>query len=744
MTTDEFLQTLFQPDDVIEIRPIPMVDGYRFFGTVADIIGNKEMERWQALNSRGANIYFGVLPRGEDPNGNKSGKADHLTGGRTIWADLDDMRDEDQIKRDIERAGLPWPNIGIASGHGTHLYWLLDGFESAFKIGACVERVAKALGGDTAVKDPARIMRLPGFLNVKRQPHIECRVLWSGGERVGIDRFPTVSDKSPQSSPVTMSIDAPQRAQAYLDTIDGAMEGGRSNVAYRASCAVCNDFGVDGETAYAMIWNWNIRKLFPPLEENELRKIVASAQKNAKKPAREKLDMPLERASVTVNSFEGLTCGGVPVDDDARIDREFAKSRGIIDPGPFPEKYLTVPGLIGELSDWTIEHAIKRQPVLSLAAALALQATLCARKVHDAYGIWANVYICGIGVTGCGKEFARKKNVDIMNACGMGGNLSDGAKSGSAVMNALANNPVRFWQIDEYGQWLQASIGRGSAQWLKDITECLLQLYSRSDSIYKTADLADTGLGGKTLMGPHAIIYGTTTPDALWNSITPESIQQGFVSRQIFFDTDGHNPDEDDYRPSEDLPESFFETARWWSAYDPDDSAEGVNLFASRTIDRTPEAQEIANEFKNRTNREMKGYDDPVNLAVCGRRKENSFKLALLYAVSANPANPVIDQAAMSWGTGLGEYLNRKTLWAVDQSVSSNAFQKGAKEAMRLIRRSGGSGIARSDLTKRLGLPPREFDAIMAHIDERGCGLACQYQSETGGRPKIMIKACGR
>ena len=57
---------------------------------------------------------------------------------------------------------------------------------------------------------------------------------------------------------------------------------------------------------------------------------------------------------------------------------------GPIDPKGFPEHLINVPGFIGEVIAYNLATAFKPQPVLALAAGIALVGTLAGRKVRDA------------------------------------------------------------------------------------------------------------------------------------------------------------------------------------------------------------------------------------------------------------------------------------------------------------------------------------------------------------------------
>ena len=84
-------------------------------GNWKELLRESEAER--------ANVFFGVCPRFVG-----RGRYDLAWQIRVIhvlWADLDNCTPEEAIRR-CEGAGVPRPSIIVRSGHGVHLYWLLD------------------------------------------------------------------------------------------------------------------------------------------------------------------------------------------------------------------------------------------------------------------------------------------------------------------------------------------------------------------------------------------------------------------------------------------------------------------------------------------------------------------------------------------------------------------------------------------------------------------------------------------
>jgi hypothetical protein len=130
---EQFLQTLFAPDDWILLRPIETwledgkkksrVDwkGTQYIRGGLSVAAFGEMLR--RTESERTNAFFGVCPR----FGN-AGKFDRKWQIRTIrclWADIDDTGDVDEVVERCEKVGLPEPSVLVHSGNGIHVYWLL-------------------------------------------------------------------------------------------------------------------------------------------------------------------------------------------------------------------------------------------------------------------------------------------------------------------------------------------------------------------------------------------------------------------------------------------------------------------------------------------------------------------------------------------------------------------------------------------------------------------------------------------
>lgn len=284
--------------DLIEVRalaaerdkgPLPQ----SLFLRAGDI-GNA-FDRLNALNTSGLNVYAGVLPRNAD-----GGKTDaDCLPGLVVWADFDGV-DPREAWRRTEKAAMPTPSLVVNSGHGAHLYWRLTEKVGPQDISALVGDVAALLGSDSSVRNPSRILRVPGFKNLKLPP-ADCVLVFSdpnarysfAGLRAKVPT-PTTAPIAPTTLKATGG-DMVERARRYCAMIPGSTEGGRSNAAYRAACALVNDFDLGDGDAYTLLDGWNRAANSPPLDSRELRSIFDSAKDHAKKPRGSKLTPTVPR-----------------------------------------------------------------------------------------------------------------------------------------------------------------------------------------------------------------------------------------------------------------------------------------------------------------------------------------------------------------------------------------------------------------------------------------------------------------
>lgn len=235
-------------------------------------------------------IHHGVCPRATQPR--RHGKNSDVTHYPALWVDVDFGMAEKNVRRqffeiieDLKAVGLG-PSFVLESGRGLHAYWLLDRpylVAEARPICAGIQDYFKI---SDAVHDPRRVLRLPGFLNLKDPKNPKwCRVVDENGKRYPLIAFkdyaiePGPGEEEQEeadlkaSTPRTVSRD-PKVEEAKKGVSEGdGPHGGRHNSAVSIAGHYATKFKAKKLVLYA-VNEWN-KKNSPPLDDKEIEQIVS-------------------------------------------------------------------------------------------------------------------------------------------------------------------------------------------------------------------------------------------------------------------------------------------------------------------------------------------------------------------------------------------------------------------------------------------------------------------------------------
>lgn len=341
-----FVECLYEPTDFVELRNLrpSAIEGARdeahSTGHEASHL-TKQVYRLNIENSHLSpnmgppwNIYVGANPRKQ----RKGRKANGVALARCLFADWDpanfaELNEGDHVdlaacQERYRAVGLPEPTLMLDSGHGYHAYWRLEVPITDKEEWIRLQKgLIKAVNSDD-VRDWPRIMRLPGFLNVKTLPHMPVYIveahatrrypleqLWNVLEThlPPVEETPaaavaplidpvtnvehTSHESNGQSPPVGevsgLSDDRYRlfaRAMGYAEKVPTKCEGeGRNSTAYVYAAFMVNDLDMSDSDAYPLLSVWNASNK-PPLSDTELQTVLANARKYARLPRGNKLD----------------------------------------------------------------------------------------------------------------------------------------------------------------------------------------------------------------------------------------------------------------------------------------------------------------------------------------------------------------------------------------------------------------------------------------------------------------------
>lgn len=507
------------------------------------------------------------------------------------------------------------------------------------------------------------------------------------------------------------------RAIAYLDALPAAVSGQSGhNAAFTAATALVHGFAIEPERALDILRQHYNPRCEPAWSEKELaHKIQEAATKPHERPLGWLRDS--ERFDVLPDSpvdISGITTqfGSSPRTDDPPESQ-------YTDPGRTPEELMRVPGFINAVIDYTLEASPYPNPMMAFAGALALLSLLTARKVRDPGDNRTNLYILGLAYSSAGKDQPRKTNTKILCEIGMGGLLGSRFASGEGLEDTLAAKPCMLYQTDEIDGMLRsinyAKDGRHEA-----IMGTLLTLYSSSNSalpIRSRAKIADPG----SIEQPSLTIFGTAIPNYYYGALSERMLSNGFFARMLILEGGLRGRGQEPGIVS--IPQHLIDHARWWAEYRPS----GGNLHNQHPVPTVVEQTDGAKRLLIDTRLHSEDeYDraqlngDIVGTTVWGRVSEQSRKLSLLYAVSANHKRPLIDESAAEWAVQLVMHQTRRMLFMAQGHVAANDFDAECLKILQKLRDEPGHEMPHSVLLKRMKTNAKSFREMIATLQERG------------------------
>lgn len=296
-----YVATLLEPDDLIEIRSIPVegTDELLLWDWLraSDLSQAKLVHALASANFIGElGIYIGVNPRKD-----LGKKRENVELCRSLVADFDHT-DILTARSTWEAAGMPAPTVTVSSGHGVHAYWRLTAPITPDEWEPLQRKLVVRLGSDPKVKDAARVMRLPGFWNTKSVPFVPCLIVEDAASRlydiaalIAIIGDPepvaratpaaTAAACSTEPLPPEVEKALLRAANAYLKKCPPAIQG-QSGDAHTFSVAghlrsfICEGYRLDaGRIADLMSQEWN-RRCEPPWTAADLLVKATSACAN--------------------------------------------------------------------------------------------------------------------------------------------------------------------------------------------------------------------------------------------------------------------------------------------------------------------------------------------------------------------------------------------------------------------------------------------------------------------------------
>ena len=606
-----------------------------------------------------------------------------------------------EIRNGLSSLGWPKPVL-TDSGNGAQLMYRIDlpaddGELVRRVIGEIAKASSEQVAIDTSVHNPARIWRLPGTMNCKgdsipERPHRMARILEEPQDIVSVPREQMQDILSYQSEDTqTDGPDDEWKHTMPAFDLDSWI------------AQYCPELGSPQP------WKGGRKWIFPvcPFNEAHTNKSAVLIQEpsgavafkchhngcsgNDWRALRELREPGCYDRREEANSDVDLS--GILKPN--RIEKQEKEAPLFPNPGPVPDKLLSIPGFIDDVVKLSMQSAPYPNRVLSFTGALALLAFLVGRKVQDKRDNRSNIYLIALADSGTGKDHPRKVNFNIAFRAGVAGAIGDAFASGEGLEDALFMHPSMLFQADEF-DCIFNTLKYSKDNRAESINEKLLKFYGASNTIYPLRKKASAKKKDGTvheiahIVNPNLVLLGTAIPQYFYESLSRRVLENGLVARCIIVEAGkrGEAGNPQPITPSD----SLIRAATYLANLDVNGNL--TNEYPKPLIiTETPEATAALREVQQECDRRYNFYEaqnEGAAKALWARAHEKVCKLAMLHGISGNVYNPLITDKSVKWAWKFIDHLTRRMLYMADSYVYENVFDEKCQKVIRMLREHGG------------------------------------------------------
>lgn len=645
-------------------------------------------------------------------------------------------------------SSLGWPDpIMTDSGNGAQLMYRIDlpaddGELVRRVIGEIAKASSEQVAIDTSVHNPARIWRLPGTMNCKgdsipERPHRMARILDEPQDIVSVSREQMQDIVSYQSEDTqTDGPDDEWKHTMPAFDLDSWI------------AQYCPELGSPQP------WKGGRKWIFPvcPFNEAHTNKSAVLIQEpsgavafkchhngcsgNDWRALRELREPGCYDRREEANSDVDLS--GILKPN--RIEKQEKEAPLFPNPGPVPDKLLSIPGFIDDVVKLSMQSAPYPNRVLSFTGALALLAFLVGRKVQDKRDNRSNIYLIALADSGTGKDHPRKVNFNIAFRAGVAGAIGDAFASGEGLEDALFMHPSMLFQADEF-DCIFNTLKYSKDNRAESINEKLLKFYGASNTIYPLRKKASAKKKDGTvheiahIVNPNLVLLGTAIPQYFYESLSRRVLENGLVARCVIVEAGkrGEAGNPQPITPSD----SLIRAATYLANLDVNGNL--TNEYPKPLIiTETPEATAALREVQQECDRRYNFYEaqnEGAAKALWARAHEKVCKLAMLHGISGNVYNPLITEKSVRWAWKFIDHLTQRMLYMADRYVYENIFDEKCQRAIRKLQEHGGR-LSHSKLLRLLHESADSMKKIAETLQEKG---TVQVEYDSSVRPAAKI-----
>jgi hypothetical protein len=371
----------------------------------------------------------------------------------------------------------------------------------------------------------------------------------------------------------------------------------------------------------------------------------------------------------------------------------------------FPIKCLDIPGIIGDTVRWIVASSMKPQPELALMNVLAALGSVIGRDYASPWDTRTNVYMVGLGPTGCGKDTSRKRIKELLVKAGLHDKLAgDSVRSGPGLLRGIQDRPASIMHLDEFGMLLKAINDEKAAGYMREVSKILTELYSSSNSTYHGGTYSDKKIEPIVIDRPHLCIYGTATEETYAAALTRSSIASGEWNRFIVAPVQDDRPQRNRSVASGTPPDSLV--AAWTALMDNRPNKIGGNLQGvmptsapEPAIVQWGDTEARMHDLGDKEDDLAYEHREDGTSALWMRMRENVIKIAMISAVARNPLSPVLEHDDVSFGEALVQWSIRYMSHIANRKMADSQAEQDCNVILDLLTKHP-SGMTRTEISR--------------------------------------------
>ena len=422
-------------------------------------------------------------------------------------------------------------------------------------------------------------------------------------------------------------------------------------------------------------------------------------------------------------------------------------------PNPFDQP---LPGVLELMVQWSLQTAPHPVRMYSVAAALGVASTVCARRYATTRQNYSTLYLLVIGKSGTGKEHVRRSANGLLRAARAPYLIGPNEwTSRSAVWSSVLSQPQSLAIVDEFGQFLNAATGGSDGAAMKNgVLTALMELFSRVDDTaitpqFSTLTLSDKqrkAADRKSIERPAQSVIGLTTPNEWYDSLKGNRISSGFLNRFLVLEADiprGDLSDVIDDGPPEAVQQWI--TAILAKRADFDLPGRPTEIPPPVRLSIAPDADRCFKAFKRECNARADVLEPEKLGELPMRAGEQAMRLALIAALAEDPHATTIALTHAEWGVAVAGYQLQQLIPAVQSRLADSPVHALRNRFLEALKEAGERGLTMREVTRSRvfrGVLKRDRDETVQWVQEAGFAGWCEFEpGPHGGRSRTALVA---